>query len=304
MNFGILGGGFGIYGWLSALKDNDEIKIHTLTKYKENIFSRDEFYNIRNKIIWDDLEDNILKNSDILIIARRPIDQLNLLRKIVINSYKCSLILEKPIAPSPDESEIILKEIKNNKNNIIINFTLNQTNWANKIIDAIKSKSKKKIFVKWDLMAYHYKHHKKNSMLSWKAYKDAGGGALRFYCIHLVHLFSLESEWNHVELINKDLSNEDIFCNIRMNNDYLDVNIICDTKNHNHEFKVLINDEIIINSIDPFIEDDIKYDNTELDRRVNYLKKVVNQSLDNQWFSDNDIARHIKLWKKIESNSF
>ena len=64
MNFGILGGGFGIYGWLSALKDNDEIKIHTLTKYKENIFSRDEFYNIRNKIIWDDLEDNILKNSD------------------------------------------------------------------------------------------------------------------------------------------------------------------------------------------------------------------------------------------------
>ena len=46
MNFGIIGSGFGIYGWLSALSYFDEIKISTLSSYKEKVLNRKDIKNL------------------------------------------------------------------------------------------------------------------------------------------------------------------------------------------------------------------------------------------------------------------
>ena len=299
MNIGILGGGFGIYGWLSALKDLKSVKIHTLDRYKENVLFRKEFSNIKNDILWN-LEEDVLKNSDILIIARRPVDQYKLLKKIIKKSLKCSLILEKPIAPRPDQSESILEELIKNQNKIIINFTLAETGWGKKITKTINSGKNQKIIINWSFMAHHYNLQNNNTLLSWKAIINHGGGALRFYCIHLIHLFSVVPEWKKVECSNQNHNSEDITCNLRLVNDNIDVSIICDTKNKNQQFTITSNDKLIIDTDDPFVESDLFQGNKEEDRRVFYLKKVINKAIQNSWFSENELKRHIRLWKKIE----
>jgi hypothetical protein len=148
-------------------------------------------------------------------------------------------------------------------------------------------------------MAHHYKFKKKNTPLSWKANRNEGGGALRFYCIHLIHLFSIIPEWKKIECSNQNLSLEDTVCDLKLVNDNLTVKINCDTKNYNKKFKIVLNDELIIDSDDPFIETEVSQNNKD-DRRVFYLKQVINKALENKWFSENELNRHISLWKKIE----
>ena len=40
LSFGIIGGGFGVYGWLQAILNNKSKKIITLEKYKNAILKK------------------------------------------------------------------------------------------------------------------------------------------------------------------------------------------------------------------------------------------------------------------------
>ena len=99
MNFGVLGGGFGIYGWLSALSYFSGIKIFTLYKYKEKLLKRHDIENLNSlidKIKWFDNEDLLIKYAEVLIIARRPLDQVKVINKLLNQFWIGSLIIEKP----------------------------------------------------------------------------------------------------------------------------------------------------------------------------------------------------------------
>ena len=53
----------------------------------------------------------ILNEVDAIIIARRPIDQFDLVEHLIDNSWKGSLILEKPIAPNPFQASELLNKL-------------------------------------------------------------------------------------------------------------------------------------------------------------------------------------------------
>ena len=195
MNFGVIGGGFGIYGWLSALNFFPEIKIATLLKYKKTILNRHDIEDVDNlikKIIWFDDEDLLLKKIDTLIVARRPVDQVEIINKLINQSWKGSLIIEKPIAPNSYESKIMLKKMIRSKFSLQVGFSIKETIWSNRIQQLILEKKPKEININWSFYAHHYK----NNYVSWKSNPYFGGGALNFYCIHFIAWLSSFSSWN------------------------------------------------------------------------------------------------------------
>ena len=102
MNFGILGGGFGIYGWLSALSNFKNVNIFTLSKYTNLVKSNtdiEDLYLLINKINWIDNESLLFKNIDVLIIARRPDDQVKVVEKLIRESWRGTLIIENQLLP-------------------------------------------------------------------------------------------------------------------------------------------------------------------------------------------------------------
>ena len=71
MKYGILGSGFGIYGWLSAIfKENDKNKVFTLEKYKSKILSRIELKKCLKIITFVKNEKEIFEKSKAIIIAK------------------------------------------------------------------------------------------------------------------------------------------------------------------------------------------------------------------------------------------
>ena len=86
MHFGVIGSGFGIYGWLVALSHFKDIKISTLQKYKYKIYNRNDFpdfANFEKFITWHKNEQSIFNEVDTLIVARRPSDQFDLICHLI-----------------------------------------------------------------------------------------------------------------------------------------------------------------------------------------------------------------------------
>ena len=83
MNYLILGSGFGLYGYLPAVLSKKSNIVYLENKYKKIINSRKDLNIYKNKIIWIQNSLNILKIIDYLIIAKRPSDQVKIIKKII-----------------------------------------------------------------------------------------------------------------------------------------------------------------------------------------------------------------------------
>ena len=80
---GILGSGFGLYGYFVALKEGKfKNTIYTLSKYKRLFVKRKDLTKYYNAIFFCKNESELIKKSDYIIIARRPKDQENFIKKI------------------------------------------------------------------------------------------------------------------------------------------------------------------------------------------------------------------------------
>lgn len=301
MNFGVIGGGFGIYGWLSALNFFPEIKIATLLKYKKIILNRHDIQNTDNlikKIIWFDDEDLLLKKIDALIIARRPIDQVEIINKLINHSWKGSLIIEKPIAPNSYQSKIILKKMLRSKFSLQVGFSIKETKWSNRIQKLILEKNPKEININWSFYAHHYK----NNYVSWKSNPYFGGGALNFYCIHFIAWLSSFSSWNVISCssLKNKIDDPKIFFELSNKKTRLKMNLNCMYKKFKF-FKITENKgKIILNIDDPFCEGNSRKGDFQVDKRVPYLIEIINKTLDCKYDSDEFLYKHLELWNTLE----
>ena len=78
MKIGIIGSGFGIYGWLNSLINIKQVRVCTLSRYKKKITKYEK------KIFYFKNLNNLINYSDTLIIAKRPIDQERIINKVYI----------------------------------------------------------------------------------------------------------------------------------------------------------------------------------------------------------------------------
>lgn len=290
MKIGIIGSGFGIYGWLNSLINIKQVKVCTLSRYKKKITK------YKKKIFYFKNLNNLIDYSDTLIIAKRPIDQERIINKILNKKRKKNLILEKPLCKDPESSIKIFEKIKKKKIKFSTGLIIKSTSWTKDITSLIKKKKINSISIEWYFNAHHYN----NKLITWKRYFREGGGSLNFFAIHLIYWISSFGKFKIISINKNKKKYEDPDIKIKLKNSFLVFNLICKTNSPKFNyFKVNGYDDnkkiFSRKLINPF---DLNR-KIDLDPRTVYLKKQINNILKNKWENNYKFQQYLHLWKNI-----
>jgi hypothetical protein len=198
---GILGGGFGLYGYLPAAAALLQEPVLLLNKYKSIIDSRQELLSFKDQIIWLESEEELIQTADSLVISRRPIDQEALTSKCLLQKNLKRIMFEKPLASSPQKAQKILDQVVNSDKYCSVGFTFRFTNWAGQLKEKLLNgdfSEYESINLSWHFMADHFSRN----IESWKMDHAQGGGPIRFYGIHIIALLA---EWGYDQVVSSSV---------------------------------------------------------------------------------------------------
>lgn len=202
---GILGGGFGLYGYLPAAVTLLKEPLLLLNKYKPIIDSRQELLRFKDQIIWLESEEDLIQTADSLVISRRPIDQEALVSKCLLQTNLKRIMLEKPMASTPEKAQKILDQVAKSDKQCSVGFTFRFTAWAIQLKEKLLNgefSEHESIHLSWHFMADHFSRN----IESWKMDHAQGGGSIRFYGIHVLALLA-EWGYDHIESSSVSTSN-------------------------------------------------------------------------------------------------
>jgi predicted dehydrogenase len=304
---GIIGSGFGLYGHLPAIAQIDTESIFLPQRYKSKFDKRSELIQFGNRIVWTIDEKYILDNSNFIVLSTWPKGQLYWVEKCLIRSNIQYLLLEKPIAISPQLSQALLTKLINSKVIFRVAYSFIYTKWFNVIVEILRKEKVRSIKIKWNFLAHHYKFNLNN----WKRYKSLGGSVIRFYGIQILAFISFLGFTKAIKSKTVGSTEDDSSkweahfqdgqrkkCEICIDSKSIvnefDIEIICEKEIYTNESK-------IIKLNDPF--SDIENGLSGLDPRVDIIKKIYfslkyNISDDRYYKLYQDTN---DLWSKIES---
>ena len=302
---GILGSGFGLYGYLPAAIELGISQVLLPLAYKEKFISRSELNIFDKNIVWLDSEEEIVNSASILVLARRPIDQFNSISDYLSRKQLKRIVLEKPLAPLPVHAFEMLDLIKFSGKKCSAGFTFRFTHWANflkeKLFDSSNAKNEV-LQLKWHFMAHHYG----NNLNNWKKDHSQGGGVIRFYGIHVIALLA---ELGYKKVIASKVGMEDrsesfsywkaIFSGSNIPNFEVEI----DSRSNSTYFLLQNKDasNFLIKLKTPFdLPEKNKLLNDSVDIRCGYLKNVLSEvmALNEPW--PNWIFDMTKLWEMVE----
>ncbi len=287
MRIAILGSGFGLYGYLPALLQLTNSKIILPARYQERLRSRADIRHFYDNVEWIENEEKILKNCEMVVIARTPREQYRLIKKCLKQKMITHLFLEKPLSFSPESANELLEELKSSGKKFYICYNFCFADWA-------KNYDIKKI--EWNFRAHHFT----NNIQTWKREHTEGGGALRFYGIHLIALLAkigytntsfskitLEADRWEAQLIGKNLRP----CNIKIASNSDEANFVISRNNGE-----------VIFLLQPF-QATIPDQNLNFDQRVFVLKESLSDFLSDKknyydWYKSTNL-----LWNNIEKRN-
>jgi len=287
MRIAILGSGFGLYGYLPALLQITDSKIILPTRYQERLKSRTDVGHFYSNIEWVQDEEELLGNCEAIVIAQAPRQQYSWVKKCLKQKNITHLFLEKPLSFSPKSADELLSDLKSSKKKFRIGYNFRFTDWAKN--PDIKN-------IEWNFCAHHFA----NNIQTWKREHENGGGALRFYGIHLVALLaeigyddaafskiSPNAETWEVQLIGKNLHP----CNIKVA-----------TNSDETNFIVSRNSTEITSLLQPFQTEIVNLD-PKIDQRVSILKTSLSDLfLNNPTYYDWYETANL-LWHNIEKRN-
>ena len=252
---GILGGGFGLYGYLPAFA-NLQFEIFTLSKYENFIKKRPDLSKYIDKVNFLNEEKELIKKVDYINIARNPESQYQFLIHNKPYSFK-HLYIEKPIAHQTIAYKKCIENFETENTSFSVFYSLTYMDWYNNIIEEIQQEIDKDYTILWKI---------KQKSSSWKQDISRGGGMLKFYGIHFIQMF-IDA---NLTLKNISMSKNKLEINLESKNiNFLTIFIESSDKN---SFSVYKNKEILINSSNPFLREIIP----ELpDPRIEILEKYI-----------------------------
>lgn len=180
---GILGSGFGLYGYFPAVLQSEN-KVFLLTKSKEKLQQRRELQKYAHKIVWVSDEDIFFSKLTTLIICVPPTVQEEYLKKIEEYPNIKYIILEKPIAHTPLLATDIVYRLQALRINFRVGYTFLYTDWYKKIESKGFFGKGKNLNIVWKFRAHYFI----NNIENWKRHNLQGGAVIRFYGIHLIAL--------------------------------------------------------------------------------------------------------------------
>lgn len=190
----IVGSGFGLYGYMPALIELYGCRIVLAERYRPTIEVRRELRQYLSSITWTTSVEHSVSCADGSIVAVAPSAQAKIVNQVLSSSRTKFLMLEKPICPSPRQSQTLITKITNERRLYRVGYTFLAASWY-EIVHETLSGSFDKIVIKWSFKANHFSCNKD----TWKRYHSQGGGALRFYGIHLIAILS---SWGYTQVEN------------------------------------------------------------------------------------------------------
>ena len=268
---GILGGGFGLYGYLPAFA-NLEYEIFTLSKYESFVKKRADL-NKYIKGINFLKEEDLINKVDYICIARNPESQY----EFIVN-YKNfefnHLYLEKPIAHNEAAYKKCLENLEIQKTKFSVFYSLTYMDWYSNIVEEIMQGVNKNFQIEWKI---------KQSASTWKQNSLKGGGLLKFYGIHFIKMF-IDSN-----LLLKDAKMSKNKLELNLESKYLNSLKIKIESSNKNSFSIYKNKQLQINSSNPFLNEIIP----ELpDPRIKILEKYIQSNFNNSLV----LEKNIEFW--------
>ena len=235
---GILGGGFGLYGYLPAFA-NLQYDIYTLSKYESFINKRPDLDKYIENINFLNEEKELINKVDYINIARNPESQYQFLIYNKPYSFK-HLYIEKPIAHETIAYSKCIENFETENTSFSVFYSLTYMDWYNNIIEEMQQDIDQKFEIVWKI---------KQKSSSWKQDISRGGGMLKFYGIHFIKMF-IDAK---LTLKNITMSENKLEINLESNNFNL-LNILIESSDKNL-FSIHKNEEIQVNSSNPFLKE-------------------------------------------------
>ena len=174
MNVGLIGGGFGIYGYLPALVENGH-NVITKEKYRSEIYSRTELSDYWSHVSFASSEKELLCLGEVIVLATHPNQQKKILEENVFRKKR--IFLEKPLATSVSEHSNLIELLETQQTHFSIAYLYRYTSWFEKLEESANNASEIKVC--WEI---------KHSNQNWKSAAFSDGGLFDFYGIHLAPL--------------------------------------------------------------------------------------------------------------------
>jgi predicted dehydrogenase len=184
--WGILGGGFGLYGYLPALAGLGVREFFVPARHRAFMEGRHDIREYASLIRWCDDSATLVSSVESLVLAVPPLQQEDIVMKLCAGRHLKQLVMEKPVAHSPSCGDSVIASARDVATSVRIAFICKHAPWAIALLDNCQNYPTGMISIEWTFMA----HHLKTNMETWKARHENGGGALRFYGIHLIALLA------------------------------------------------------------------------------------------------------------------
>jgi predicted dehydrogenase len=182
----ILGSGFGLYGYLPALVKGCGQRVVLSERHREPFGQRPELARFADDIQWEQDEESALDRADGVVVALQPSQQSEWIRGCLERPNLKRILVEKPLATSPETAQPLLEELVRSGRIIRVGYTFRYTDWAERMTAALKGGGSKRLLIQWSFLAHHFRHDLGN----WKRFTESGGGAIRFYGIQLIALLA------------------------------------------------------------------------------------------------------------------
>lgn len=180
LKISILGGGFGIYGYLPAACSLGW-EVATLARYGKAIKERPELSSFYQSVQFIESESNLLSFGSSIVFAKKPQLQFEFLMNNLKSTSKLThFYLEKPLADSISNSRLVLDLLKETGISFSIGYLFQYTDWF-KDLESICSSEGNHIVINWRIPFT-------NS--DWKNSQIAGGGLYSFFLIHFVPILT------------------------------------------------------------------------------------------------------------------
>ena len=307
--FLIIGGGFGLYGYLPAVMlGGYQVLLPRL--YQEKILARPELIPYFSKIRWTDDWEGALPECNSVIIALPPSEQFYWVQRCLKFRNIKRVVLEKPVAVDAVSAKKTLGLIKSAGLDFRISYLFFYADWWASVTNLINTGASGKIAIDWSFMAHHYS----KNVVNWKRIITFGGGVTKFYGIHLMALaayhgyddvltskvfssVSNEAEKWEVVFSGKNLPALEMNINSRSPVERFLINF--------QSFVDLKNKIEIVNFSHPFESGDVHINNSDF--RVSYLCKLLDSFvesgdlLNNKYYNWCD--KILELWQIIEQKT-
>ncbi len=300
----ILGSGFGLYGYLPALAAGCGRRVVLPVRYQARFRQRAELSRFAGSIDWVADELSALKAASSAVLALCPQMQQRWLSTCLDLPNLQHLFLEKPLAATPRAAEMLHEKLHRSGQIVRVSYLFRYLDWVTPLRRFLSSAvSDARVAISWQFHAHHFRH----DLSTWKRYHDQGGGAIRFYGIHLIALLA-ELGYTRIELSNSsgpaanqpsqwhaEFSGEGLMpCEVQLNSR-------ATTSEFSISARHVFGSEALVRQDDPFSATAQALTPGEVDRRVS----VIGQHCQSAW---DDAARlpefyraAIDLWRQVEA---